>query len=122
MQISNPAVGLVLNATEVQVFAGTSPTAWQDLDLSAEVGARQAFVWLKISIGNVSPRSTAFRKNGDTDEQYADDAFGGGAGDVAASTSFWGVVGVWTDGAGIVEWKCLVANAGSTVDLVGWIA
>lgn len=121
MQLNNPAVGLELNATEVQVFTGTTPTAWQDLSLAAQVGVRQAFVWLKLMNNQPTVRSTAFRKNGDTDEQFIATPYGG-AGDASVNNVFWGIVGVWTDAAGIVEWKCFVATAGSTVDLVGWIA
>jgi len=96
-----------------QVFSGTAPTSYTDLDLSAVVGAKQRVVILKITT-SASSTQGSFRTNGDTTDYGAlteTTAFhAGGFGIVGANEGAIAVV--ITDTAGVVEWK---AGANATV-------
>ena len=63
-----PVGGATLVVSETEVFNGTSPTVWTDLDLSGTIGANVAIVLLKFSSG--ANAWIAVRKNGDTDQFY----------------------------------------------------
>lgn len=89
-----------------QVFTGTAPTSYTDLDLSAVVGATQRMVMLRVFDGGGSGYYS-FRPNGTTYTQ--DDASS-----TAQGVSRTGVIGgtpsgsfviVKTDTAGVIEWK-----------------
>lgn len=108
----------LLTVSETQVFSGTSPATYTDLDLSSVVGARAALVLLKITNGHGSnDYGFSVRRNGDTD-------------DVAPVTPFQQVVGQGdaaylicpTDTSGVIEWICEAAVASCTVDVVAYIA
>ncbi len=113
-----PAAGASFDGSITEVFNGTSPTTWTDLDLSGTVGANIAFVMLKM-VANNAGNQCAFRRNGDTDEFYG----GGGDSGCAAwlpQSAWYGVVLVTTDANGIIEWR---ANAGVTyvIDVLTFI-
>ena len=120
VEVDLPAAGAQLIVAETEVFNGTSPTVWTDLDLSGTVGAQATLVLLKIK-----PTShftaVAVRKNGDTDEFY-------GATDYPASMAFGisQVAGIHfvlmaaTDTAGKIEW--ISENAETiTIDIIAYI-
>ena len=114
--------GAALTVAETEVFSGTSPTAWADLDLSGTIGANPALVLLKI-LYPVNTQWLAVRKNGD-----ADDFFGAGTPQMAGCAIFetygtdkFYVVLVATDNAGIIEWISTAAQAGTTIDIIAYI-
>ena len=119
--ISNPAdPGAALTVAETEVFNGTSPIAWTDLDLSAIVGANRALVLLKVGNPATTIYGTALRRNGDVDESYNASSHG------ASKASFGGVslfmhAVMATDAAGIIEWRAGAAVAGVTIDVVAYI-
>jgi len=103
-----------------QIHSGSCPTAWSDLDLSSYVGARRAFVLIKVKNQGPYAQRYKFRPNGDTDDYtVASDQFQGTACIIASGYSGW--IFVTTDANGIVEWA---TNNGydSTLWLVGYIA
>lgn len=117
----NPGAGLELGGTETEVFSGTSPTSWTDLDLAAVVGANVALVALKISRAGTAINRPAFRKNGDTDEFYAITDSMGCAFISLVPSGIHAVVLVVTDGSGLVEWRSAAADANVTIDVIGFI-
>ena len=120
MKVYNPLPpGSLLTIDQHVVFNGTSPSTWQDLDLSTWVGPRPAMAYIKCNT-NGSGKAKAFRKNGDTDEFY--NVFADGLVQVADSQG--GIhycFIVMTDNAGIIEWKTETAET-LIIDIVGWIA
>ena len=115
--LSNP--GLELVVAETEVFSGTSPNAWTDLDLSAVIGAQATLVILKIYCPAVV--NVCVRRNGDTDDSYE------GASNPAGISNTKGVAGVHqflatvTDIGGKIEWKTGIATASSTIDVVSYL-
>ncbi len=117
------AIPVPLTIAETEVFSGTSPTEWTDLDLSGVVGSNLALVLLKIgSTGN--PAATAVRKDGETDEFWSDDssvaAVAYGAAFAKIFVGIHAVVIVATSAAGIIEWKTDAAVA-TTIDIIAYI-
>jgi len=110
---TNPSYTLDVSGTmrgavkfgETQVFNGTSPTSYTDLNLSSVIGSGQAMVYLKIRCNSTST-NYAFRTNGETVAVgYPNISwFGGGASAVTINTNYIGYVLVMTDSSGIVEW------------------
>lgn len=100
--------GATLTVAETEVFSGTSPTSWTDLNLSGVVGANAALVILK-EFGSGYGQPCGFRRNGDTDDASLGQALN------------WKVHIVPTDANGIVEWKTGSAVAGWTVDVIAYI-
>ena len=86
-----------------QVFYGSAPDEWTDLDLSSVVGARRCFVILKLkNHSSPYPEDYRFRPNGDTDDyRYAISCVA----DIDETMAT--LVAVITDEAGIVEWKTI---------------
>lgn len=121
MPISNPPpVGARLTVAETEVFNGTAPTTWTDLDLSSVVGPNPALVILKTLIeGNDA--TYAFRKDGDTDEQYDGGAVLHGAGMIFGDTLKYQIAIVVTNALGIIEWKASSPFGSQTVDIIGFI-
>ena len=111
-----PPPGIELTIAETEVFSGTSPTTWTDLDLSGTIGAKASLVLLKVYTSTNS-ENVGFRKNGDTDEQYSATGNYSHSAAMFFSGVAWHAVWVATDNAGIVEWKTLAAQA-YTVDVV----
>jgi len=112
-----PAYAPVLTVAETEVFNGTSPTTWTDLDLSGTIGAQSSLVLLKVY--HAGTETVAFRKNGDVDEFYAL----GGVSGVALIETYSGVhivVLVATDASGIIEWRASGAVA-MTIDVIAYI-
>ena len=119
-EIDVPSAGATLTVAETEVFNGTSPTAWTDINLSATIGANSALVLLKIA-NAVSERSYAVRKNGDIDEFYSlCTVYGKGVALSDIPTAHHVALLVAADAAGIIEWKCEVAQT-TTVDIIAYI-
>lgn len=119
--ISNPAPGLELEVSETQVFNGTSPTSWTDLDLSSTIGAKESLVLLKIA--GIDTKWFAFRKNGDTGNYGpANHQTPAGCAYVMASigTGYSYAVWVATDSNGIVEWITETAET-YTVSVIAYV-
>lgn len=112
------AAGATLTVAETQVFSGTIPSSWTDLNLSGIIGSQESIVLLKIKVS--SARFVAFRKNGDTDEFYCASDNPGGCAFFRSYSSEHKVVVVATDAAGIVEWKSTGATT-ATVDIIAYI-
>ena len=120
---NDPEWGSPLTVAETEVFNGTSPTAWTDLDLSGTIGANPALVLLKIYPGEIGI-TCAVRKNGDTDEFYSDSnpAYTCGAALlINKSDLIHEVAIVATNADGIIEWRTGAATAGTTIDIIGYI-
>lgn len=117
MNVNNPASGASVNYSGTQVFSGTSPTSWTDLDVSAVTGAKTSLVVLGINKGAQSG-NVAVRRNGDTDEYYDSSMQGAACGVV--TTNDYIVVICFTDDAGVIEWRTEGAEA-TTVDVIGYI-
>jgi len=112
----------LLTVAETQVYAAAPPVAWTDLDLSATIGAKACLVFLKITeTANVSALLISVRKNGDTDEFTAGAAHNIASVLAGQNSTYHVVVAVFTDAAGIIEWKSNAANA-CTVDVMGYVA
>lgn len=120
---TNPAYeaapGALLTVAETEVFTGTSPTTWTDLDLSGTIGANVALVVLKhfSAGGNV----IAFRKNGDTDEHYDASAVDAKGCALVTGGGVYLIFLVMADSGGIIEWKTSAATESTTVDVIGFI-
>lgn len=106
-----------------EVFNGSMPTSYTDLDLSGTVGSNRALVFLKVTPDDNSVEG-AFRVNGETADYgqssgvpVTTSAFAtptGGAGDISYVT-------ILTDSSGVVEWISNKAgNGASTVDLLAY--
>ncbi len=107
-----------LTYSNAEVFNGTSPTAWTDLDLSGTVGAKTALVLLKC--GDANDRMIAVRTNGDTDEFYADVVTPSGVALADGKNTHKAVLLVCTDSSGVIEWKTEVANTW-VLDVIAYI-
>lgn len=112
--------GATLTISETEVFSGTAPTSWTDLDLSGVVGSQKALVLLKILLPT-STRAVAVRANGDTDEFFSSNAFGQGAALFMSRPSEHFVVIVTTDANGVIEWRAETATGSTTVDIIAFI-
>ena len=110
--------GATLTVSETEVFNATSPTTWTDLDLSGTIGSNIALVLMKVVVGNAA--DVAFRKDGDTDEFYANSASAGGVALIASQGSTHAAILVATSSTGKIEWKTEFARA-STVDIIAYI-
>ena len=109
-----------LTVSETQVFSGTSPTGWVDLDLSGTVGAQATLVMLKIYLGNFSD-AVAVRKDGDTDEFYSTATADARGAALALTAPIHIVLIVATSDTGVIEWKAAAARASTTVDIIAYI-
>lgn len=121
--MSNPPSAAKLTVAETQVFSGTSPGSWTDLDLSGVVGAKSALVILKITRTSDKLYTVVFRKNGETDEFY--DNYGGPAGlahIVGDTANVFQAVAVFTDAAGKIEWRSTSPVSDVTIDIMGYVA
>jgi len=114
--LSNPGVLAIVDETEV--FNGSSPTVWTDLDLSSVVGSNYALVFLKLK--NVVAATTyfSFRKNGET-EVSKGDMPGVSTIKVIEATSWY--VWTFTDITGKIEWLANAARAGTIIDIVAYL-
>jgi len=116
-----PDPGSKLFVAETEVFNGTSPIVWTDLDLGYTVGITYALVLLKI-VGPTVTGAIAFRKNGDTDEFYdpTGDINASGCVLFKARNHVHHVVIVAADILGKIEWITEVAQT-LTVDIIAYI-
>jgi len=108
------ALAAALIVAEAQVFSGSAPTSWTDLDLSGTIGSQASLVLLKCTGAGVSDHTFAFRKDGDTDEFYfaADQA--GGVATFYGLNNVQRAVLVATSPTGVIEW---IAEAADTVTI-----
>ncbi len=107
----------VIAGAGTEVFNGTSPTSWTDLDLSGTIGSNNALVVLKKNFP--AQDTAAFRQNGDTDQQYVA-GFSSGVAMVEQSSQHCLVL-VPTDSSGVIEWITEAARASTTIDVVAYI-
>lgn len=107
---STPSGGGTVFST-TQVFNGTSPTSYTDLDLSAVVGVTQRMVMLKITENDTGGRQFLFRRNGETGG--VSNLPGGGTSTLKqdGNSGSIGYIIVSTDTSGIVEWT---SDSGAT--------
>lgn len=102
-----------------QIFSGTCPSSWTDLDLSSYVENQQALVFIKVKNNAGTPKKYKFRMNGDTDEySYGYDWPHCSTCTIAAGEC--GTVWVITDAARKIEWMSGVAES-TTLWLLGYI-
>lgn len=110
---SSVATGL-LQYSGTQVFSGSMPTSYADLDLSATIGANRALVNL-VFVPDVLC-SIQVRTNGVTKTQGYNNgtAWGGGVtlGSVSSGNELH--LSVMTDSSGIIEWDSDSAGSGGT--------
>lgn len=88
-----------------QVFSGTSPTSFTDLDLSSVVGATRRMVMVKVVCGTIDVEFH-FRRNGETGAHVTsstDNGSGTAKSELLTSGKISYLI-VPTDNAGIVEW------------------
>lgn len=113
--------GATLTIGDTEVFDGASPAAWTDLDLSGVVGSNEALVVLKIYVPAAAgiSHTYAVRKNGDTDEFYANDMEGAAAGLLVRAAHI--VLITLTDSNGKIEWKAEGSKPNVTVDVMSYI-
>jgi len=102
------SAGTTFDTTEV--FNGTAPTSYTDLDLSGTVGSNQAVCLLKVhnNSGDATAMYFSFRKNGDTD--IFDRGVSGMLDTISDGRSTYLLI--VTDSSGVVEW---LANQAKTV-------
>jgi len=97
-----------------QVFSGTSPTSYTDLDLSSVIGATQKVVMLRVSS---DAQYHTFRRKGETLLGYAGNAGFGGGGVYVPSSSYADTVTVTTNTSGVIEWKSMTAGVTTTINV-----
>jgi len=103
-----------------QVFSGTAPTAWTDLDLSPTIGAKYSLVFLSVT-GSASLTKVVVRCNGDTiDYSGADTTTESGCAISILKASGANVLVVATDANGIIEWGGNAAATG-TIRVIGYV-
>jgi len=102
------------------VFTGSSPAAYTDLDLSAVVGANRAFVILRFVCTSAGPL-VKFRTNGSSLDQGAAAGYGGGLTSGLYTQNYEIFLMVLTDAAGIVEWWTSSSSTGTTVDVIAFV-
>lgn len=105
-----------------QVFSGTSPTSWTDLNLSSVVGSARSLVLLKVLLSSATVSNIAFRTKGETaDVGYGSNAsFGAGCTAMTIENTRIGYAILETDASGYVQWKDS-NNASITITLIGYI-
>ncbi len=117
------AINDILTVSETEVFSGTPPAAWTDLDISAVVGTNVALVLLKVGRGANDPGEVVFRKDGDTDDFFYSGSLAG-HGVASADMLTNGIHTAYmvaTSGLGVIEWKASNAVAGITVDVIAFV-
>ena len=92
------------------VFDGTSPLAWQNLDVSAVVGKRHALVFIKLH--NTSGGSDAyyFRSGDETNDVAFDANRPGGMNIIFVKWGNIACVVQETNADGVLQWKAGVAD------------
>ena len=118
--------GAAISTTKVEVFSGTCPTSYTDLDLSGTVGTVAALVHLSIESTAGDMNSVALRANADTAEYHETTNEVSSYGIAVAHHDSGGaaprvVLSSFTDSSGIVEWICETQRS-SDVYLLGWVS
>ena len=116
--ISNP-VGAEVVVAETEVFNAAGPGAgFHDLNLSAVIGARPAFVSIKCYNPDVASRIFLFRANGEVEFAPVDNTMSPGC--KSALATAWCVIIGHTDNNGIIEWyTSAVGNV--TLDVIAYV-
>lgn len=115
---ATPNAHHTLSFPNTQVFSGTAPGSYTDLDLSSVVGVNPALVLLRVTITDAGNESFAFRKNGETLSNYA--IYSNGYIHNLASTQF-GYVWVVTDANGVIEWASGAGTHATTINVEAFI-
>ena len=116
--IFNPTIGAELSVSETEIYSGTSPTSWTELDTGI---GESALVLLKIASTNTLGY-VSVRKNGDTDEFYSTSSYAPAAGRGKPVPSVHEIFICATDGAGLIEWIAENAVAATTVDVIAYLS
>ena len=108
-----------------EVFNGSIPSTWTDLDLSSVVGQNKAMVLLRVDLTNWSSgeeNRLLIRPNGDTNEYFF--TYSGGSSsaqlsslNVLGMTAQSGTTLVTTDDSGVVEIKTPNSNYNGTISI-----
>lgn len=115
------AGGATLTVNDDEVFSGTCPTAWTDLDLSGTIGSNVALCLLKF-VSAASTIMVGVRRNGDTDEFYSEAIYPSGvAWGMAAGEGGAVALLAAADSSGKIEWKANDALTDVTVTLIAYI-
>ncbi len=118
-QHSHPGAGASLTVSETEVFNGTSPTAWTDLDLSGTIGSQVTLVLLK-GVTTPTHRWITFRRDGDTDDFRQASSWGYGVAGADQIQGRHGVYLVATSSSGVIEWITESAAAW-VLDIIAYI-
>lgn len=111
--LSNPS-GVILEVDKTEVFNGTPPTTYTDLDLSAWIGSNAAEVFLVAENLQGSAKPIMFRRNGETDQvEY------GVVADGSQSSGKKQAYKVLTSVNGIIEWRVQSGAATWKLNLIG---
>lgn len=102
--------------SNTEVFNGTGPASWTDLDLSSVVGATQKMVLLKF-ITTGANVNVGVKTNGDTDSYDVNTGFHG-INCILLTANDVGTTIVKTDTAGVIEW--IAAAQAFTVDVLAY--
>jgi hypothetical protein len=116
LEFATPSVGATISFPGSQVFNGTAPNTWTDLNLSSYVGSNSALVFLRIRNNSVTTTSFMFRKNGATQE--SDDNTPNRFGLEGYHEAYVVMV---TDTAGIIEWASSNSGITATIWLEAYI-
>lgn len=105
-----------------EVFSGSSPTSWTELDLSSIVGTNKALVILRFKAGS-DMDALAVRTKGDTEEYYSATSDTTAQGLALAHHDSVNVVVlmVITDALGKIEWITETESASASVVVMAYI-
>jgi hypothetical protein len=110
----NPSTSTTGYST-TQVFTGTAPTAYTDLDLSSVVGTKQRVVMLAVTNGGGASEPYSFIRKGSSYTTGVLNPNGVSAVNVAnGKTSF---VIVTTDTSGVIQWTGDAAPASTVINV-----
>jgi len=98
-------MGYTMKYSGTQVFSGNMPTTLTDLDLSAQVGANRAFVYLHILKSSANARIIDFQEGGFNVNHTK------GGSSLTLTNGEGGVVSVLTGSDGKLKWKGAAAEA-----------
>lgn len=101
MTYTSPALGNVV-FVNTTVFDANAPTAWADLDLSPEVGAREVMVYLSMEAGAAN-RGYRFKTKGQAKDPTQTIGAGGCA-TISVNANKVGYVLVKTNALGVIQW------------------
>jgi hypothetical protein len=110
-------VGTKFSNTEV--FNGTSPSTWTDLDLSSVVGAKQRVVLLRFSTTGTSI-ALAIKTKGDTKTYTTNSSYSSNSAMYIPNNTYSGTLIVKTDTSGVIQWYTSGSVAGVMIDVLAY--